>query len=216
MSTLPPYLLVSTIEVNPPLPADLLGVAALTHTWMGESIKIGLTYETPFWRANDSSGTIVSNVGPIPEMYDHADFEETHFALIGFLNGAYFSVDKTDRLELILKQLEHYYGAQARNYVKYEEVVWRNEPFTHQNYNQHILPHQNNGHPIYRQTYLNDKLLIAGSETGSSSPGYMGRGGEQCTRRFSEDWTDFGQSSLIKAAYRQNINSVPSLTARLS
>ena len=34
---------------------------------MGESIKVGLTYATPFWREK-SSETIFSNVGPIPEI----------------------------------------------------------------------------------------------------------------------------------------------------
>lgn len=38
---------------------------------MGESIKVGLTYTTPFWREK-SSETIFSNVGPIPEIYDHS------------------------------------------------------------------------------------------------------------------------------------------------
>lgn len=55
---------------------------------MGESIKVGLTYATPFWREK-SSETIFSNVGPIPEMYDHSNAEETYFGLMGFLNGAY-------------------------------------------------------------------------------------------------------------------------------
>lgn len=39
---------------------------------MGESIKVGLTYATPFWREK-SSETIFSNVGPIPEMYDYSN-----------------------------------------------------------------------------------------------------------------------------------------------
>ena len=39
---------------------------------MGESIKVGLTYATPLEREK-SSETIFSNVGPIPEMYDHSN-----------------------------------------------------------------------------------------------------------------------------------------------
>jgi monoamine oxidase len=33
-----------------------------------------------------------------------------HFGLMGFLNGAYHSVSKEERLEMILKQLTKYYG----------------------------------------------------------------------------------------------------------
>ena len=97
VSTLPPFLLTSTIKFEPALPQNLIDITAATHTWMGESIKVGLRYATPFWRAENSSGTIFSNVGPIPEMYDHADAEEKHFSLKGFFNGAYYSVTKAER-----------------------------------------------------------------------------------------------------------------------
>lgn len=173
VSTLPPYLLTKTIDIQPVLPEALRAVAEQTHTWMGESIKVGLAYKTPFWNTENTSGTIVSNVGPIPEMYDHSNEEKTTFALKGFLNGSYFSLTKSERLELVLRQLEKYYGKQARDFLSYEEAVWRNEPFTFSDYNSHVLPHQNNGHPIYQKAYLDGKLWIAGAETGSHSPGYM-------------------------------------------
>ena len=173
VSTLPPFLLVNSIDIQPSLPAALLSVANQTHTWMGESIKIGLTYEAPFWRAKNTSGTIVSNVGPIPEMYDHSNYEESFFALKGFLNGAYFSISKEERVQMVLKQLSKYYGSQTANYLSYQETVWRNEVFTFQPYRQHILPHQNNGHPAFRQPYLGGKFFVAGSETAANFPGYM-------------------------------------------
>ncbi|MEL7219795.1 MAG: FAD-dependent oxidoreductase [Bacteroidota bacterium] len=61
--TLPPYLWQSTIAFEPTLPHELTHSAKHTHTWMGESIKVGLRYAEPFWRKADSSGTIFSNVG---------------------------------------------------------------------------------------------------------------------------------------------------------
>lgn len=173
VSTLPPYLFAQNIDIQPVLPDSLRSVATQTHTWMGESIKVGLTYKTPFWKEGNTSGTIVSNVGPIPEMYDHSNQEKTAFALKGFLNGSYFSLTKNERIELVLKQLEKYYGKQVRDFLTYEETVWRNEAFTFSDYHSHILPHQNNGHPIYQKAYLDGKLWIAGAETGSHSPGYM-------------------------------------------
>lgn len=173
VSTLPPYLLTQTIDVSPPLSADVLDIAEQTHTWMGESIKVALTYKSPFWKALNTSGTIFSNVGPIPEMYDHSNYEKSHFALKGFLNGSYFSVSKAERLELILLQLNKYFGAAANDFRSYEETVWRKERFTFLEYQSHILPHQNNGHPIYQKSYLENKLFIAGSETSSQFSGYM-------------------------------------------
>ncbi len=173
VSTLPPYLLTKTIEFNPSLPSSINATAAKTHTWMGESIKVGLTYKTPFWRADNTSGTIVSNVGPIPEMYDHSNVEETAFGLKGFFNGSYFSITKEERLALVLKQLEKYYGPQVRDYLTYEETVWRNEPYTFMAYDTHLLPHQNNGHPAFRKACFSGQFFAAGSETAKSHPGYM-------------------------------------------
>jgi monoamine oxidase len=172
ISTLPPNLFLNTIAINANLPTELINIGKNTHTWMGESIKVSLTYLKPFWQEN-SSGTIVSNVGPVSEMYDHSNYEDDRFGLIGFLNGAYFSITKSERLELVMKQLEKYYGSAARSFVSYEETVWRKEPFTFTDYESHILPHQNNGHPVFRQPFLDKKLIIAGSETATQFPGYM-------------------------------------------
>ena len=173
VSTLPPNLLTQTIEFDPPLPNSLLEIARQTHTWMGESIKIALSYPTPFWKEMGSSGTIVSNVGPIPEMYDHSNVEHSLFALKGFLNNTYYSLSKVERLALILRQLRKYYGDKVENYLSYEETVWQHEPFTYAPYQSHVLPHQYNGHAIYRNTFWEGKFLVAGSETATHFPGYM-------------------------------------------
>ncbi len=173
IATLPPNLFVQSIDIRPRLPAELLQIAKSTHIWMGESIKISLSYQQAFWRAPGFSGTIVSNVGPIPEMYDHADSENKYFALKGFLNSSYFSLKKAERLELILRQLEKYYGDQVRSFLDYQETVWRKEVFTYATYENHILPHQNGGHPIYQQAFLDGKLYLSGSETSPAFPGYM-------------------------------------------
>lgn len=173
VSTLPPFLLTQSVGMEPALPENLMSIASQTHTWMGESIKVSLVYKTPFWRAGNSSGTIMSNVGPIPEMYEHANYEDSFFALKGFLNGAYFSVSREERLALVMNQLKKYYGPQAETYLKYAEKVWRNEVFTFAPYASHVLPHQHNGHPVYQQPYWNGKLFVAGAETSPQFPGYM-------------------------------------------
>jgi monoamine oxidase len=173
VSTLPPYLLTHSIDCKPELPSELRSISSACHTWMGDSIKIALTYAAPFWRHDKMSGTIFSNVGPIPEMYDHSNCEETHFALVGFLNSAYFSTSKEERRSIVLQQLKKYYGGLTDTYLSYEETVWRHEPFTFSKYSSHIIPHQNNGHHFFRKNYWDQKLFIAGSETAEQYPGYM-------------------------------------------
>lgn len=174
VSTLPPNLLVSTIKVEPALPENFVRMASETHTWMGESIKVGLRYPQPFWRENGQpGGTIFSNVGPVSEMYDHTNVEGTQFALKGFLNGSYFSLSREERRDMVLNQLRKYYGEVVDTYSAYEEAVWRNEPYTFTPNEGHVLPHQNNGHPIFRQEFLDGRLIVAGSETAALYPGYM-------------------------------------------
>lgn len=172
VSTLPPYLLNKSIEFTPSLTEAFYEISNNTHTWMSESIKIGLRYKYPFWREK-SSGTIFSNVGPIPEMYDHSNYEDNLFALKGFLNSAYSSVSKEQRIDVIMNQLTKYYGFQAKDFMSYEEVVWDKEPFTHRQYANDLIPHQNNGNAIFSNRYLDGKLFLAGSETSFDYPGYM-------------------------------------------
>jgi len=188
VSTLPPRLLMQTVECIPAWPEDLRAIANQTHTWMGESIKVGFTYPAPFWRAKGLSGTLFSNVGPVGEMYDHSDDARGYYALKGFLNGAYHPLTKAERCELVLQQLRKYYGEQADQYTTYEEGVWRHEPYTFTDYDQSLLPHQNNGHPIFRQPLFGGRFFIGGAETASTFPGYMDgavRRGEEIARAIS-------------------------------
>lgn len=173
ISTLPPHLFVTTISVEPALPPDLLALTARTHTWMGESIKVALTYAEPFWRAPGSSGTVFSSPGPATELYDHSTVEDDRYALKGFFSGAYAGAGREQRLELLLRQLATYYGPAARSYLSYTEAVWGDEPFTYRRQTGYVAPHQHNGDPRFRQPLLNGRLFLAGTETASAHPGYM-------------------------------------------
>lgn len=173
ITTLPPKLLVESINFDPSIPNELMDIAGKTHTWMAESIKFGLSYSDPFWKANHISGTLFSNTGPIPEMYDHSATDGSGYALKGFLKDAYHTVSAEERKRLVLEKLESLYGEQAQNYLSYREMVWIHEPFTFSEYDQPIIPHQNNGNAIYKQSYWDGKLLLSGSETASEFPGYM-------------------------------------------
>jgi len=173
ISTLPPNLLINSIEITPSLPSEIIEASNQTHTWMGDSIKIGLVFKTPFWKEKGSSGTIVSNVGPIPEMYDHSDDEAGFYSLIGFFSGNFFSLKKEERKQMILKQLRKYYKEKVDELIDYQEVIWRDEAFTFTPHSSHVLPHQNNGNPIFESSFFEGKFIISGSETARNFPGYM-------------------------------------------
>jgi monoamine oxidase len=173
VSTLPPNLLSHRIELQPALPDALIRLTQQTHTWMGESIKAGVAYAQPFWREHGHTGTAFSHTGPFTELYDHTDAEEGHFALKGFLRNDMANLSTPDRKRLVEGQLLKFFGQRALEYATYEETAWAKEPFTYAPYQDQVLPHQNNGHEMYRKPYWNGRLFLAGSETANVFPGYM-------------------------------------------
>lgn len=173
ISTIPPYLFANTIQLSSNLPMSIIEVMNKTHTWMGESIKVGLVYKKPFWLNNNFTGTVFSNVGPIFEFYDHSNFQDSKFAIKGFVKNELASVSKKERFDMILNQLRRIYGKQIDNYLSYEEMVWKNEIDTSFPYYKYISPHQNNGNPAFQNQFFNHKLIIAGSETAINFGGYM-------------------------------------------
>jgi len=171
--TIPPRLFLKTIKITPKLPDELVKIGLNTHTWMSESIKVALTYANPFWRNEHQIGSIFSNTGLVSEMYDHSNYEASRFALKGFINGGFAFTSLEERKKRVVNQLTNYFGKQAEKYISYHETVWRDEQFTHSDYDGFILPHQNNGHAIFQSEVYQDKLLIGGSETAKEHPGYM-------------------------------------------
>jgi len=173
ISTIPPQLLVNSVVFSPKLDSNLLQIANQTHTWMKNSIKFAVVYKTPFWKEKGLSGVGFSNTGCFTEIYDHCDFENNHFALVGFLNGNLANESKEFREQKISQQLFKFFGEEGKNYLSYKEKVWNEDEFLNTNNDTFLSPHFNNGHSIYQQTFLNNKFIIAGSETSKSYGGYM-------------------------------------------
>jgi monoamine oxidase len=173
ITTLPPNLMINTIKFSPALPENIVNLAKETHTWMGESIKFAVEYTTPFWKENNYSGTLFSQASIITEMYDHSTFDNTGYALKGFLNGSTSILSSEERKTKVITQLEKLFGSDAKNYITYNEKVWRDEPLTFSNYDHLVMAHENNGHQLYQNSFLNNKLYISGSETALQNPGYM-------------------------------------------
>ncbi len=173
VSTLPPLLFLKSIGTKPVLPNTVTDTISNTHTWMKDSIRVGFTYKTAFWKRDKTSGTIYSSVGPLQEFYDHSDAENNTHALGGFMNGSFFDRSKKERQKLALQQLQGYYGDDALHFESYEECIWRDEKFTTINSDNFLMPQQNNGHPQYEESYLNNRLFLAGAETSPVFPGKM-------------------------------------------
>lgn len=170
---LPPKLWATNIVFDPPLPNDLMGVAAQTQTWMEDAIKVGFRYDKPFWGAQNLPGTLFSNSGPITEFYDHSNHENSKYALCGFIDSSLKHLTYENRREKVIKHLIHVFGVKAEAFTSYEECVWGQEVNTFKPSDTFLFPHQNNGNPIFRHSYFDDRLFISSSESASEFPGYM-------------------------------------------
>ena len=172
INTMPPAL-VSEIEYDPELPQNYLDTAKNTHTWMQDSIKFGLGFQTAFWKELNIPVTAFSNFAAMTEMYDYSNLDGDRFAIMGFLNAQLSHLDKKNRKAKVLEQLSQFLGKSVLDHVSYEECAWNEEPFTKAQNSIALPPHHNNGHPILRSSFHNDTLIMAGSETSSVLPGYM-------------------------------------------
>lgn len=171
INTLPPNLFVNTVEVSPGLPESLVEVFTKTHTWMGESIKAGLEYPNDFWRPQ-KIGTLLSQFGPAQELHDHHHEGKAGNVLKGFINSDLHIQGREARKEKVLDQMRFYFGPELP-IPKYYEADWQDDPFTFYPYSSEVMPHQYNGHPMLRESFYDNRLYFAGSETAQVFPGYL-------------------------------------------
>ncbi|MCD2421547.1 FAD-dependent oxidoreductase [Niabella pedocola] len=169
---IPPQLAATKMTFFPALPEALQTVLPMVQTWMAGAIKFTLEYAEPFWRNNGFSGMLYSHAGIIMEMYDHTNREENKFGFTGFLNGGAAAYPPDLRKTLVLQQLEELLGTGAQTALSYFDKVW-NDVFIQEGIPVFQQPHQNNGHPLLQQSFMNEKLFFGATETATAFAGYM-------------------------------------------
>ncbi len=169
---LPPSLAYK-ISYHPPLPKSLRKSMKKTHTWMSNSIKIGLEFESPFWRKKELSGTVLGQVGAVTELYDHCNVENTTYTLMGFANEALRFYSKAERKEKILTHLQKYLGDEILNYTNYKEKDWSKDKLTTAKNFTSIYMSPKYGNPVFDDLYFNGKIIFSGAETAKIHGGYM-------------------------------------------
>ncbi|MBZ5856033.1 flavin monoamine oxidase family protein [Flavihumibacter profundi] len=172
VSTIPPKVLINTVQFLPALPAQVAATMQEVQTWMSGSVKFAVEYATPFWREKGFSGTIFSQSGLATEIYDHSDFKDSAFALKGFLNGSAFHYTREERQAKVIGQLAHYFGETAKGFTSYQDKIWNDQFITSGN-DSFLPPHHKNGHAIFQDNYMNNKLFLSGTETSTQYGGYM-------------------------------------------
>ena len=169
--TVPPNLFSHTIALKPKLPEEVMDVCKTTHTWMGESLKVGGEFSFDAWRPR-GVGSFYSQFGPAVEFYDHQHLKSNTPGLMGFMDTNRCGPDLESRKKQFADQLGLYFEKKPE-LMEYVEMDWRTQPFTYHPYAHPVAPHQNNGHALLRKPMFDGRLFFAGSETARHFPGYM-------------------------------------------
>ena len=185
--TIPPRLLVNTVEFYPGLDTRLRELMSNTATWMAGHAKAVIRYRRPFWRDADLSGSALAAYqgAALMEVFDASSADGEQAALSGFLAlpAALRAKYRDDLDALILEQLVRLFGKEA---AQPQEIVikdWFTEQYTATKEDEIPPP----GHPQYGHAWLqldhwNDKLYFSGTETAPEFGGYL-EGALEATER---------------------------------
>ncbi len=175
--TLPPRLAVRTVRVSPDLPPQVAQAMHDTQTWMGQSMKAVLVYETPFWRAQGLSGMGVSYGGAVQQFHDAVTGDGRYAALFGWVGNHSFvrALPFAERRQTVIEQATRMFGTQAATPIYYADLNWQQEPYTTDPADDSIAEqeHPRYGHPLLQQPLLDGRLIWAGAEVSPVNGGYL-------------------------------------------
>jgi putrescine oxidase len=130
-----PPTLVNRVRFDPNLPP--VHDQMRQHQSFGLVIKLHITYDTPFWRAQGLSGTAFSPYSVVHEAYDNSNEDlpgESRGTLVGFVSDekadALLGLSESARRDRVLGALADYYGIEALTPVAYYESPWMADEWT--------------------------------------------------------------------------------------
>lgn len=175
IAALPPRLLAATVRFTPLLDAGTLARWQATPTWMAPHAKFFAVYERAFWRNVGLSGTAQSMLGPMVEMHD-ATTASGHPALFGFMGiGAdqRAAIGEQKLVHACLDQLARIFGAEARTPRATLFKDWAADPLTATAADRLGGDHPIAGTDPWVPDAWRARLVMAGSETSATEPGYL-------------------------------------------
>jgi monoamine oxidase len=172
---LPPRLLEATVSFAPALDAQTARRWRDTPTWMAPHAKLVALFERPFWRDAGLSGAARSMMGPLVEIHDAttASGKAALFGFVGVPAGQRRAAGRDAIIAASVQQLASLFGPEAAAPAATLLKDWAADPLTAT-----VADEIAGEHPIPdRLPWVGGKwrgrLLLAGSETSSSEPGYL-------------------------------------------
>lgn len=100
----------------------------------GTLTKVAAVYDTPFWRGNGLTGTVLDTGGPVNASFDDSPPEGTPGVLFGFVGGdnarSYNTMSAAARQAAVVGQYVSWFGPQAANPVAFFDTNWSGEVWT--------------------------------------------------------------------------------------
>lgn len=168
-----PPRLAAKVLYTPTLPEITVEAMKSTHTWMSNAIKVGMKFNTPFWREKGFSGTLIGQIGAVTELYDHTCKNDKHFTLMGFVNEGLRGLTAEQRKKRILDYISKYLGLEVYDYIGYQEKDWSKDPHTSCATLNSVYISPQYGKSEFQEVYMDQCLYFAGAETSPIYGGYM-------------------------------------------
>lgn len=185
---LPPRLLEATVSFSPALDSATARRWRETPTWMAPHAKVLALYHRPFWRDAGLSGTAQSMAGPLVEIHD-ATTASGRAALFGFVGvpaEQRIAVGRDAIIAASVHQLVRLFGPEAANSVATLFKDWAADPLTATADDRFAGGHPQPDRRPWVDGEWQTHMSLAGSETGSSEPGYLAGAVEAAGRAVSE------------------------------
>jgi monoamine oxidase len=175
VGALPPRLLAHTVAFTPALPGETMERWSSTPTWMAPHAKFFALYDRPFWRASGLSGTAQSMVGPMPEIHDAttANGEAALFGFVGVSAEQRAALGEQRLTQACVAQLERMFGTDAAHPRATMLKDWAADVHTATPDDRTPSGHNVPSTMPWVTGPWTDRLILAGSETSLSEPGYL-------------------------------------------
>lgn len=175
IAALPPRLLGASVAFSPAQDPATASRWCGTSTWMTPHAKFFAIYDHAFWRKDGLSGTAQSMVGPMVEIHDSTT-KSGRAAFFGFLGvGAEQrkSVGEEALKQACVDQLGRLFGPAALTPRATLLKDWAADPFTATADDRTGGDHPTPGSSRWVSGEWEGRLVMAGSETSPSEPGYL-------------------------------------------
>ena len=162
---LPPRLC-AKLDFSPALSPQSLATLAQTHTWMGNSAKCLIEFESAFWREKSLSGFAFSNQGPLGEIHDACTKEKA--ALFGFVSA---TTPREALHQNVKAQLIRVFEIEEELIGDIHFIDWRAEKFTATSDDaKPLMSHSNYGITL---SHADEKILFSATEFAHQEGGYL-------------------------------------------